>query len=123
MRPTFTLFLCVFLTLASCGMAYEANKQQLLRTAKAGDYGPPPPANHQNIERSIILSTLKDPESARFQFAPLARDAIPQANLSPTPVLVWMQMVSVNAKNSYGGYTGAQDYYFCWRNGKVYAIG
>jgi hypothetical protein len=49
----------------------------MLETATEADYGSPPPANHQELERQIILDSLKDPDSAKFEFGSVTRDAIP----------------------------------------------
>jgi hypothetical protein len=74
------------------------------------------------VEKQFVLARLKDPESARFEFAPQKRDAIPKGFASPTPILVWTSTVRVNAKNSFGGYAGFHTYHFAWQNGRIVAV-
>ncbi len=123
-RSLFILFVATVLAifLSACGVAYNANRSKLLSTATEADYGPPPPDNHQDIEARAVLATLKDPESARFQFGGVSRDAIPSGPMSPTAMLVWVTFAQVNAKNSYGGYTGFQPWRFAWTNGRIVAV-
>jgi len=116
---TTAMFVCF---LASCGIAYNAKRSQMLKTATEADYGPPPPTNHQDIEMQMIRASLKDPDSAKFEFGSVTRDVIQSGFASPTPILVWRTYVRVNAKNSYGGYTGFQPHHFAWQNGRVVAI-
>jgi hypothetical protein len=110
--------------MVSCGVAYESRKNELLRTAKLEDYGPRPPENHKEMEKEIILSYLKDPYSAQFSsWAEAQPNVMPETDFSPNPKLVWVTSVQVNAKNSYGGYTGDNTWAFAWSNGKIIAIG
>ena len=115
------VFICITL-LYGCGTVYQSKRNELLRTAKVEDYGPSPPENHKAVEEKIILSLLKDPGSAQFQWGEVRRDIIPKAFASPTPKLIWISSVYVNAKNSFGGYTGFKPYEFAWSAGKLYAI-
>lgn len=109
--------------LSGCGTVYQSRRNTLLDTATPEDYGPPPPANHQELEKNIVLKQLKDPESAKFEeWSEPRRDIIPEGFASPVPILVWITSVNVNAKNSYGGYVGFQPYLFAWKNGKLYAL-
>ena len=110
------------LFLSGCGVAYNAKRSQMLNTATVSDYGSRPPTDHQEFEMQIIRAGLKDPDSAKFEFGDVARDAIQSGFMSPTPILIWRTYVRVNAKNSYGGYTGFQPYHFAWRDGKIFAI-
>jgi hypothetical protein len=107
---------------SGCGIAYESNRSQLLKSATVGDYGPRPPENYQDMEAGLVRSSLKDPDSAKFQFGAIYGDAIQSASFSPKAVLVWRSDVQVNAKNSYGGYAGFQPYHFAWRDGQIFAV-
>jgi len=115
-----TVFLAHFLL--GCGIAHNVMRSQMLETATEADYGSPPPANHQELERQIILDSLKDPDSAKFEFGSVTRDVIPSGFFNPKPILVWKTYVRVNTKNSYGGYTGFNRWYFAWRDGQVIAV-
>lgn len=120
---TTLLLLATFLTfsLASCGVMYNSRRAELLKSASPADYGPPPPGNHQEIEERMIRSRLKDPDSAQFRWGESRRDIIQQGFASPTPALVWVTSVAVNAKNSFGGYTGFEAYQFSWKEGRLFA--
>jgi len=116
------LLASVLFASSGCGVAYRINRDKLLSTATETDYGPPPPENHQDIAAQVIRQQLKDPDSAQFQFGGIARDAIQTGPMSPTAMLVWRTSALVNAKNSYGGYTGFQPWHLAWKNGRVIAI-
>ncbi len=65
-----------------------------------------------NAIKARIIPTLKDPDSARF--------SPPVASQQPDgSVLV---CGSVNAKNSFGGYTGMKPYYAWLKNGQIEKI-
>lgn len=109
--------------LSGCGIAYGIKRDNMLKNATEADFGPKPPANHEEIEKQLLLDRLKDPESARFKSVDKMKNTAIQAGFaSPTPVLVWITALSVNAKNSYGGYAGFQYYGFAWRDGRVIAV-
>lgn len=117
------VLLLMAVVLSGCGFAYNINRDKLLESATEADFGPPPPANHEEIEKAFILESLKDPESARFKsIDKMNKTAIQSGFASPTPILVWITGLSVNAKNSYGGYTGFQYYLFAWQNEKIIAF-
>lgn len=88
-------------------------------TMKAADYGPYP-ADYQAVIADYHAHTLKDPESARVQYLggpvkgyikanPIARDA----------TYGYLVCMDVNAKNSFGGYTGNERTAVFIRDGKV----
>jgi len=109
--------------LSGCGIAYGIKRDEMLRNATEADFGPRPPANHEETEKNLVLERLKDPESARFKSVDKIKNtAIQTGFASPTPVLVWITAIGVNAKNGYGGYTGFQYYGFAWKDNKVIAI-
>jgi hypothetical protein len=109
-------------SLSGCGIAYNIKRNEMLKTATEADFGPRPPSNYQETEKQMILDTLKDPDSAKFKFVEKIENTTIQKGFgSPTPILVWISEVWVNAKNSYGGYTGEQRYLFAWKDGKIIA--
>jgi hypothetical protein len=115
--------LVTFVLVSGCGLAYNAKRNELLKTAKISDYGPPPPANHCDVEKQLLASVLKDPLSAQYQWGNNeVRDIIQEGMASPNAVLVWITSAQINAKNGFGGYTGFKPYLFAWRNGKIYAV-
>lgn len=70
--------------------------------------GPAPPPSGREITeadihvcRTMLLESLKDPDSAKFKGEPLNVGVIPRGEGRAQAVAF-----EVNAKNSYGGYTG-----------------
>lgn len=63
-----------------------------------------------------MAKTLKDPDSAKYEFIGQPKQTW---HGDSTRYYGWGICVDINAKNSYGGYTGAQRAYFFLRNGEV----
>lgn len=90
---------------------------QTLSNADYGEY----PNNYEEIVKTYIGSMLKDPYSAHITF-----DGPPSAKfmsriLQPT-VYGFGGIVTVNAKNSFGAYTGAKRYAYIIHNGRVVVL-
>jgi len=69
------------------------------------------PVNYAGAVQNTLLDLLKDPESARFRgmsepFKSYTTKILPDG----TPVYGWAVTIQVNAKNSYGGYSGFRPY-------------
>lgn len=85
------------------------------------DYGPPISQEAAEAQaKEAISSRLKDPYTAQFQFGPVYQgyvtgSALEGRKLSPG----YLMDVQVNARNSYGGYTGYTPYKFLFFNGKL----
>ena len=101
------------LFLASCA---TAPSRQELATA---DYGTVP-TNYEQIIKEHCGRFLKDPYSAQYQFSK------PEAGwLANSPLtggeraFGYVVHVTLNAKNSFGGYVGAEEYRFLIHNGVV----
>jgi len=108
--------------LSGCGVAYQQQRSEILRTASAEDFGPPPPEDYRARGEDFIRRRLKDPESARFEWVGEPRhEAIQPALASPHARPVWVTVVRVNAKNSFGGYTGASPFVLAWSHGRIVA--
>jgi len=75
----------------------------------------PYPDNYQQLVGVWFLTNLKDPYSAQVAWI---KEPVRQwcgAWAAPG----WVVNVGINAKNSFGGYTGASAYDFCIRDGAV----
>lgn len=60
------------------------------------------------------MQNLKDPDSARFgRFSKPRKEYLYE---NSKPVYGYSVCAEINAKNSYGGYTGSQTYWFLIRN-------
>ena len=75
--------------------AKEAPVAPPLATSELRDLAPAEKA----LLAKALAKTLKDPESAKFEWTKIAKP------LSPTSVVYYC--AALNAKNSYGGYVGA----------------
>jgi hypothetical protein len=81
----------------------------------AQDFGPYPDGYEMAI-RTFMDKQLKDPGSATYAFIGQPK----QTSLGDsTRYYGWGVCADINAKNSYGGYTGAQRTFFFLRNGEV----
>jgi hypothetical protein len=76
------------------------------------------PVGVEKALREQILAALKDPESARIEFQE-ARPTWGRVVGQPDTVFGWEVIAMVNAKNSYGGYTGAKPWSFMLRDGRL----
>lgn len=66
---------------------------------------------------------LKDPYSAQYQFSTVNRGYyVGNAFESRELTAGYMLIASVNAKNSYGGYTGAVEYRLIFHDGKLVRV-
>lgn len=87
----------------------------------SADYGSP--ISQEQAETRVqqyFNGVLKDPYSAQYQFSPVQKGYIIGSAMEGRPLYAgYMITVYVNAKNSYGGYTGAQAYSFLFQNGKL----
>lgn len=80
------------------------------------DFGQYPVA-YEELIKEWAASNLKDPESARFGAITKPRKEWVVANLAP--VYGFSVCADINAKNSYGGYTGSQTFWFFIRDNKI----
>lgn len=80
------------------------------------DFGPVP-ADAEGLIKAWAETTLKDPESARYVHFSKPRKE--WAVAEKHPIYGWSVCATINAKNGYGGYTGAQTWWFFIQNGKI----
>lgn len=107
------------LVLSACGAAFRSAADDFERTQPPSAWGRQPPSGHVELEKAYVLRLLKDPESARFEPGGVASFLTPVSQQNPAVVPVWRSVLMVNAKNSLGGYTGAQPWVFLWHNGDL----
>jgi hypothetical protein len=79
------------------------------------------PVGLETVLREHILAALKDPESARIEFQP-ARPTWGRAVGHPDTIYGWEIIAMVNAKNSYGGYTGSKPWSFMLRDERLLSV-
>lgn len=114
-----TLSLC-FLT--ACGVAFKHDAEQFISTHKQADWGNPPPEDHLTAESAYIKARLKDPNSAEIRQEAIQLQVISATMSDPAIVPVYASLISVNARNSFGGYTGFKTWTFYYDTGRLFAV-
>ena len=104
-----------------CGIAAQANAQKLQASSKPSDWGEPPPADYKQRVTAFLRERLKDPESAQYDWKEPLRGVIQKGFASPNVMRAWLTPVNINAKNSFGGYTGFEPFSFAWKDGRMIA--
>jgi hypothetical protein len=86
---------------------------------KTADFGPYP-LNQEELIKQWSLTNLKDPESVRYSTFSKPRKEYIIENYNP--VYGFSVCVGINAKNSYGGYTGTTVFWFFIRDSKLVRV-
>ena len=137
-----TIFLMCFIAVVTSGCyqyqpyeqsrayvaTYRENLTKSIEYASKNEPAPAPlPKNWQNAVKSAITSHLKDPDSAKFRFLePPEFYGFSNADRYPSvfhtqdyPMFGYVGGVFVNAKSSYGGYTGETLWIYIISKGNV----
>ncbi len=106
-----TIILSISLMLMS-GCVAKPTPEQLAR-ADYGEY----PTNYERIVKEFMVECLKDPDSAQYKFKAPYKGYVckPPIQGGGVDKFGWLVDVQVNAKNSYGGYTGYKRYLFIFK--------
>ena len=113
------LILLIFINLCSgCGIVQSYNVYKAHKSAKESYFGNPPSEEAITGSEESIRRSFKDPDSAIFDWQPPYRCVYPSGfDVS----YGWCAYVYINAKNSFGGYTGYRKWLTLWeRNHLVY---
>lgn len=88
------------------------------------NYGSPPDQSKiEQVAKSFFTMHLKDAGSAQYQFAPSYKGWVSTNRLEGSKFFAgYILDVLVNAKNSYGGYTGWQKYQFVFNDGNLLRV-
>lgn len=81
---------------------------------EAGGLGNTVPANYQQTIKDDLSKRLKDPYTAHIEIGEPEKSSCDVGIYGPH--WGWRVPVDVNAKNSFGGYTGVRRYWY-WLNG------
>lgn len=102
----------------------DPNSPEIAAAAAKAGFGEPPAATWQETIKDFMELRLKDPSSAQYKFGTPEKGWITKPPISGggLDLTGWMVAVAINAKNSYGGYTGYKDYRFLWRDGRIIAF-
>ena len=117
MRHLMIAFACLTVfTLGGCSSIKPVDPD-VLASADYGIY----PDNYETIIKSYFQTRLKDPFSAQYQFRTPFKAFLRNAPVlggDPT-IYGYMVYTNVNAKNSYGAYTGWEEYRLLISDGVV----
>lgn len=89
----------------------QAAAKAQIATADCG----PKPVFHRSMAKVVFDTVLKDPDSARITYHDLEKGWV-CAGIDDPGAFCWKMPVTVNAKNAFGGYTGAQTWVFWFNN-------
>lgn len=106
--------------MAGCASTPPPTQQQI----ESADYGKLPDNYKEQIQGAMSV-TLKEPYSAQYSFLEPFKAYSQDGPWSPSKGAVnygWAIPVMVNAKNSYGGYTGAKRYVYMFSGGTLYDV-
>ena len=87
--------------------------------AAALDYGIEPTDPETSI-RAFVGARLKDPMSAVY--SPITHDGQSAISYYGRTIWGWRYSCTVNAKNSFGAYTGAEPFTFIIRDGTIWGF-
>jgi hypothetical protein len=108
-----TLLAPVLLAIAACQTGPPTAKELL-----AADYGSPITQEEAEAKAGAWLGTvLKDPDSLRASWEPVEKGW--QRDFGGDLYFGYRMAAGINAKNGFGGYTGAKAYVFMFFNGAL----
>lgn len=70
----------------------------------------PKPTSEDSAQKAVVTyfaGVLKDPDSAKYRFMPVVNGI---ARMGSLTMKGWFMCGTINAKNSFGGYTGAEPF-------------
>ena len=109
------LFLVMFL-MSGCATVEIIPEEN--QSTEAGAY----PENYKELVNQYFDNRLKEPYTAKFRFIEKPARALQRFPSGPegdNRHLGYLVYVDVNAKNSYGGYTGWEEFRFLIRDGQI----
>jgi len=112
-KPLFLTVAVAALSLSACASAPTAQE-----IANA-DYGRAMTQEEcESTVKATIGTYLKDPTSAQYQFGTCGKGWAPSVPVASLPKQFGYRLsASINAKNSFGGYTGYKPYDFLMKDG------
>jgi len=111
------LILFILMLSTSCATTVVSQKE-----IDMADFGLPP-VNYEYDIKNLMSNLLKDPNSAIYEFGDPRKGYIKDGWAAGGKVRYgYIVPVSVNAKNSYGGYAGKKLYYYLFSEGLIYDI-
>lgn len=111
-KPCFTL-LIVSASILGCSTPPPTSQD-----LAAANYGPYP-QQYKALIANYLQATLREPGSAAISAVPAPVKAYAGVKHY---TYGWATCMGVNAKNGYGGYTGANTYFFLFRDGSIAVV-
>lgn len=93
------------------GISLSGCVQPMTKSEVSAAVYEPLPGNYKEQIQTMMEARLKDPDSAKYKFFD-PRKSFTES----TRHFAYVVPVGINAKNSYGGYTGYEMYYFAYYN-------
>lgn len=107
------------LIVALCLFGCASTPIEKTRLANA-NYGPPPPADHQQIIKDKINGHLFDPTSPIYEFETPIKGYTQKSSYFETgESFGWVVCGNVNAKNRYGGYVGRTPFFVLFQTNRI----
>ena len=121
MNKTYKVILASFIVLLLSACASGPPTQQELAAA---DYGASiTQENAQDLAKEFLSRHLKDPYSAQYQWGSIYQGWMREAPINGGGLVFgYILDVSVNAKNSFGGYVGFKPYKFVFYGGSIKTV-
>jgi hypothetical protein len=113
--------LCIALSLfvlAGCASPRKITYQPSAEELANADYGMYP-SNYEEKIKNYMQTALKDPESARYRYLMGPYKDTNHADKKRDLIFLYRVKVFINAKNSYGGYVGEEEYFCDFLKGEV----
>lgn len=106
--------LAALLLVAACATPVSPEK------LASADYGPPPPANYEEIIKARFNEILIDPTAPLYQIQSPHKGYTKQSAMYGTQERFgWVVCGTVNSKNRMGGYTGRLPFFALFRGGYI----
>lgn len=122
MRLSSLIALALMLAISSPADAFTTKKKYAEYVASLPPEGEQPTLEY--VQRAVLAYfklALKDPDSAKYEWGSIELGTWKGA-LERFGTPGWIATVHVNAKNSYGGYTGFTPFKFVFRSGSIVEI-
>lgn len=110
--------------ICSVGLVGCASGPPTAKELAAADYGSSiTQSDAESKAKAFLRGTLKDPSSAEYDWGTVQRGYVRTAPIEGGK-LIWGYKLDaqINAKNSFGGYTGFKPYVFMFKNGQLEGV-
>jgi len=109
-----------YLVLVAAALLAGCQSMPTKQQTDSADYGPKP-NNHEQAIKNELSIILKDPDSAKIKYItkPKKNWYLNPKNFNTKFDYAWLSCANINAKNSFGAYTGYKTHAFFIKNNIV----